>query len=57
VIFRVFSSASQLLLDDDAAAELPIEPKGRAIYRGLEPQLKIVAAPYVPKSVWNNLLG
>lgn len=54
VIFRVFSSASQLLLDDDAAAELPVEPKGRAIYRGLEPELKLVATPYVPKNVWDN---
>ena len=57
VIFRVFPAASQLLLDDDAAAELPADPKGRSVYRGLESQLKIVATPYVPKQVWNNPFG
>lgn len=57
VIFRVFSAASQQLLNDDLAAELPAEPKGRAIYRGLDPQLKLIATPYVPKSVWNSPLG
>jgi FtsK/SpoIIIE family len=57
VIFRVFPAASQLLLDDDVAAELPADPKGRSVYRGLESQLKIVATPYVPKQVWNNPFG
>jgi hypothetical protein len=57
VIFRVFPAASQLLLDDNAAAELPADPKGRSVYRGLESQLKIVATPYVPKQVWNNPFG
>ena len=56
VIFRVSSSASQLLLDDDMAAELPADPKGRAVYRGLESTLKVVATPYVSKSVWEQFL-
>ncbi len=52
VIFRVSSAASQLLLGDYAAASLPIDPKGRAIYRGLESELKIIATPYVSDEIW-----
>lgn len=54
VIFRASSSASQLLIDVDMAAKLPVDPKGRAVYRGLEPALKVIATPYVPKAVWGQ---
>jgi len=60
VIFRVQSTVSVRLLDDDIAASLPVNPKGRAIYRdlgGFEPELKIVATPYVPKDIWNKPFG
>lgn len=60
VIFRVQSTVSVRLLDEDIAASLPVNPKGRAIYRdlgGYEPELKIVATPYVPKDVWNKPFG
>jgi len=56
VIFRVSSAASQLLLGDYAAASLPIEPKGRAVYRGIESELKIIATPYVPDEIWDQKL-
>jgi hypothetical protein len=56
VIFRVQLAASQRLIDDDVAASLPVEPRGRAIYRGLEPNLKIVATPYVPDDIWERPL-
>lgn len=54
VIFRVSSSASNRLVGDDMASKLPIEPKGRAVYRGSSTDLQIVATPFVPKSVWNS---
>jgi len=54
VIFRASSSASQHLIGDDMAAELPVDPKGRAVYRGSEPMLEVVATPYVPKTVWGQ---
>jgi FtsK/SpoIIIE family len=54
VVFRVFPAASQLLLDDDLASTLPSDPKGRAVYRGLEPDLKVLATPYFPKKLWDN---
>jgi hypothetical protein len=54
LIFRVFPTASQLLLDSDLAAKLPAEPKGRAVYRGLEPELKVLATPYLPKEFWDQ---
>lgn len=56
VIFRVSSAASQLLLGDHAAASLPIDPKGRAVYRGIESELKIIATPYVPDEIWDQKL-
>lgn len=56
VIFRVQLAASQRLLDDDVAASLPVEPRGRAVYRGLEPNLKVVATPYVPDDIWEHPL-
>jgi len=56
VIFRVSSVASQLLLGDYAAASLPIEPKGRAVYRGIESELKFLATPYVPDEIWDQKL-
>jgi hypothetical protein len=54
LIFRVQPAASQRLLDDDIAASLPVEPRGRAVYRGLEAELKIVATPLVPDEIWEN---
>lgn len=54
VIFPVQSAASVMLLDDEAAANLPRKPKGRAIYRGLDPELQLVATPYVPDEVWED---
>jgi hypothetical protein len=57
LIFRVFPAASQLLLDDDLAAKLPAEPKGRAVYRGLDSELKVLATPYLPKKLWDLPFG
>lgn len=54
VIFPVQSAASVMLLDDEAAANLPRKPKGRAIYRGLDPDLNLVATPYVPDEIWED---
>ena len=54
LIFRVQPAASQRLLDDDIAASLPVEPRGRAVYRGLEAELKIVTTPLVPDEIWEN---
>lgn len=54
LIFRVQPAASQRLLDDDIAASLPVEPRGRAVYRGLEAELKIVSTPFVPDEIWEN---
>ncbi|MEG3849992.1 FtsK/SpoIIIE domain-containing protein [Microcoleus sp. herbarium19] len=54
LIFRVQPAASQRLLDDDRAASLPVEPRGRAVYRGSEPELTIVATPFVPDEIWEN---
>ncbi|MDB9494914.1 FtsK/SpoIIIE domain-containing protein [Spirulina major CS-329] len=54
VIFPVQSGASVMLLDDEAAASLPRKPKGRAIYRGLNPNLQLVATPYVSDEIWEN---
>jgi hypothetical protein len=54
LIFRVQPAASQRLLDDDIAASLPVEPRGRGVYRGLEAELKIVTTPLVPDEIWEN---
>ena len=54
LIFRVQPAASQRLLDNDIAASLPVEPRGRAVYRGLEAELKIVTTPLVPDEIWEN---
>lgn len=54
VIFPVQSAASVMLLDNEAAANLPRKPKGLAIYRGLDPELQLVATPYVPDEIWEN---
>jgi FtsK/SpoIIIE family len=54
LIFRVQPAASQRLLDDDLAASLPVEPKGRAVYRGSEAELTIIATPFVPDEIWEN---
>ncbi len=56
IIFRVSSSSSNLLLSDVTASNLPVDPPGRAIYRGIESQLKMVATPYVPDDIWENPL-
>jgi len=54
VIFRVQPNASDTLLDNQAAANLPQKPKGCAIYRGLGPELQLVATPYVPDEIWES---
>ncbi|MEA5420238.1 FtsK/SpoIIIE domain-containing protein [Spirulina sp. CCNP1310] len=54
VIFRVQPNASVMLLDNEAAANLPRKPKGRAIYRGIDPDLYFVATPYVPDEIWES---
>ncbi|MEG4284545.1 FtsK/SpoIIIE domain-containing protein [Microcoleus sp. A006_D1] len=54
VVFRVQSTISTRLLDDDRAGNLPVNPKGRAIYRGLEAEIKLIATPYVPKDIWTK---
>jgi len=54
VVFRVQSTISTRLLDDDRAGNLPVNPKGRAIYRGLEAEIKLIATPYVPKNIWTK---
>ena len=46
-----------MLLDDDLAASLPMEPKGRAVYRGIEQELKIIATPFVPDDIWEHPIG
>jgi hypothetical protein len=57
VIFRLVSpGASQLLLDDDIAASLPVVPKGIAVYKGAQSELKKLKTPYVPKEVFHNPL-
>jgi hypothetical protein len=57
VIFRLVSpGASQLLLDDDVAASLPVDPKGIAVYKGVQSELKKLATPYVPKEVFHGPL-
>ena len=56
VIFRVQSSASTMLLNSDIAAKLPPKPKGRAIYRGSDEELKMITTPYVPEEIWENYL-
>jgi len=52
IVFRVQSNISTRLLDDDRAASLPVNPKGRAIYRGLDAEPKLIATPHVPKDIW-----
>lgn len=54
IVFRVQSNISSRLLDDDRAASLPVNPKGRAIYRGLEAEPKLIATPHVSKDLWNK---
>jgi FtsK/SpoIIIE family len=54
VVFRVQSTISTRLLNDDRAGNLPVNPKGRAIYRGLEAEIKLIATPYVPKAIWTK---
>ncbi|MCB8749218.1 FtsK/SpoIIIE domain-containing protein [Planktothrix agardhii] len=54
IVFRVQSNISSRLLDDDRAASLPVNPKGRAIYRGLDAEPKLIATPHVPKDIWNK---
>ena len=57
VIFRINSSTdSHRLLGEATAASLPVEPKGRAIYKGLDAQPKLVVTPYVPDDIWENSL-
>ena len=57
VIFRINSSTdSNRLLGEATAASLPVEPKGRAIYKGLDGQPKLVVTPYVPDDIWENSL-
>lgn len=57
VIFRINSSTdSNRLLGEPTAASLPVEPKGRAIYKGLDAQPKLVVTPYVPDDIWENSL-
>ncbi len=57
VIFRINSSTdSNRLLGEPTAASLPVEPKGRAIYKGLDGQPKLVVTPYVPDDIWENSL-
>ncbi|CAD0232196.1 conserved hypothetical protein [Planktothrix agardhii] len=57
VIFRINSSTdSNRLLGETTAASLPVEPKGRAIYKGLDGQPKLVVTPYVPDDIWENSL-
>jgi hypothetical protein len=54
VVFRVQPNISTRLLDDDRAGSLPVNPKGRAIYRGLELETKLIATPHVPKDIWTK---
>jgi DNA-binding Lrp family transcriptional regulator len=56
IIFRVQSGASLMLLDHDGAASLPMQPKGRAFYKGLEEKSKVIATPYVPDEIWDDVL-
>ena len=58
VVFRVDSSS--LIIDSNIAKNLPVYPKGIAVYRGVDPdtqslQLKIVATPYVSRDIWDNI--
>ena len=52
IVFRVQSGASLQLLDADIAANLPVDPRGRAIYRGSDTSLKLIATPFVPDDIW-----
>lgn len=56
VIFKVQSAASVMLIDDDSAASLPVDPKGRAIYKGSDGLKLVVATPYVPDFIWETEL-
>jgi hypothetical protein len=40
------------LLDADIAANLPVDPRGRAIYRGSDTSRKLIATPFVPDDIW-----
>ena len=54
VLFRVQSGASVQLLDSDKASRLPVDPPGRAIYRGSDASLKLIATPCVPDDIWEQ---
>lgn len=54
VLFRVQSGSSVQLLDSDRAAHLPVDPPGRAIYRGADTSLKLIATPFVPDDIWEQ---
>ncbi len=53
VIFRIDSSTDSMrLLGETTAADLPVDPKGRAIYKGLDGKPKLVGTPKVPDEIW-----
>lgn len=57
VVFRVSTGISHSLLNNGIAADLPVEPRGLAVYRGVESTLKIVATPCVPDEIWKYPLN
>jgi len=53
VIFRINSRTDSMrLIGEDTALNLPVEPKGRAMYKGLDGIPKVVATPEVPDDIW-----
>lgn len=55
VLFKIESRTDSIrLLGEDTAASLPFEPKGRAIYKGIDGTPKLIATPKVPDEIWED---